>query len=364
MKKIGIVTIVDYNNYGNRLQNYALQEFLKSFGYEVVTLTKLPSSTSVKITKNKLNIKKMLKKIKKIKKLNKNLLFTDIKKIKKQKYNNFLSFTYKYIKEADFSEMTEKDKQKFSYFISGSDQIWNPHFREGNENDFLQFCSFEKRLTYAPSFGVSEIPEEYANDYKTWLNGFKNISVREQSGQKIIFNLTNKNAQVLLDPTMMLNKNEWKKIFNNSVYIPKNKYILTYFLGEIPKEAKLLIKEFKQKGYTIVNLSDISHKKYFSIDPSEFLELINFSNVFLTDSFHGVVFSIIFEKAFIVYNRVDDGPKMNTRIDTLLEKFSLEDRKHEKLIIENLFTIDYRYVRSILKEEKIKSEEFLLQQLD
>lgn len=359
MRKIGIVTIVDYNNYGNRLQNYALQEFLKTFNYSVTTLVNIPydSSGLEKINQVQKN-KKLYKKVLRLKKFS-FFSFINRKKIKKEKYENFISFSREFIDETNYLRLTPKEIDSYSYFVVGSDQIWNPYFREGNKNDFLQFAPVHKRLTYAPSFGVSQIPTEYRDYYRRWLTEFENLSVREKSGEKLIFELTQQKSQVLLDPTMMLSKTDWLKIFEPLETKTSKRYVLTYFLGDIPKAAKKRILSLKKEGLSVVNLAQIKDSKMYTVDPAEFLKMIHYSDFFLTDSYHGVVFSIIFEKLFIVYKRQDDTPSMDSRIDNLLEKFSLEYRRNENILDNDVMEIDYSNVQQIIKVEKIKSINFL-----
>ncbi|MCT4777084.1 MULTISPECIES: polysaccharide pyruvyl transferase family protein [Exiguobacterium] len=360
MKKIAIITILDYDNYGNRLQNYALQEFLKEFNSQVVTLTNIPFDS---VFSKRKKITQKLKKIS-IKKIKSKFVdrITNAKYVtyKKERMNNFNEFTLRNIIEESYSDSSVQVDQKYDYFVVGSDQIWNPNFRNGNANDFLKFASVEKRISYAPSFGISEIPSEYKNEYKTMIEGIPFLSVRENAGQKIIKELTGRESHVLLDPTLMISAEKWAEVANQSPVKPSKKYLLTYFLGEISAGRNETINNIaKEKKLEIINISDLNCLEYYSVDPSGFLSLIRSSEIFLTDSFHGVVFSIIFNKNFVVFEREDGVPSMNSRIDTILSTFNMKKRKWASMEKEDLWVSDYSESNLILEKEIQKSRKFM-----
>jgi len=369
MKKVGLVTIIDYKNYGNRLQNFAAQQVLESLGCDVVTLLNNPYKNIV----HKRSIMERLKgksffdivqainnRIKKIK--------TNSINIEKEKA--LKEFSYININESDFilsaDSIPENLGERFGYFVVGSDQVWNPTFRNGSCIDFLTFAPQNKRIAYAPSFGISEIPIEYHKDYKKWLSEFSNLSVREDAGAKIIKDLTGRNAIVLIDPTLMLSKEEWLNVSKPSLLKPDKPFILTYFLGELSKETKGFIKSLsKDDNLEIVNLGNYKDIKRYATSPSEFIDYINSSSIFLTDSFHGVVFSILMEKPFVVFDRIGNIPSMNSRIDTILGKFNLTKRKfnHAKTPSDYL-EIDYSHVPSILERERQRTIDYLKEALN
>lgn len=367
--RIGLLTITDYNNYGNRLQNYAGQQVLKSLGYNVTTLINEPKviKTNTKTIKEKLKEKKIKEIVDAfILKKNKKKRVDALKK----KINSFKIFTNNNIKQSNYILTSEYIPSEidnfFDYYIVGSDQVWNPIHRNGSALDFLTFAPKSKRIAYAPSFGIDSIPEEHKENYKKWLMDFESLSVREDTGAKIIKDLTGRDALVIADPTLMLKKEEWLELSTVSEIKPKNKFILTYFLGEVSVETKNLIKLIKKEyNYEVVNLGSYDDIKYYAIDPGEFIDYINSSSVFLTDSFHGAVFSIILEKSFIVFDRVGKGPTMNSRIETLLAKFQLEDRKWENVTVsKKYFYTDYSHIEPILETERNKAFNYLKKALE
>jgi len=141
---------------------------------------------------------------------------------------------------------------------------------------------------------------------------------------------------------------------------------LTYFLGNVSKERKRKIKSIASKNkLKIVNLADIKDKETYVADPSEFIDYVNSVSVFLTDSFHGAVFSILLEVPFIVFNREGRLPSMNSRIDTLLSKFKLESRRANNVTDNNqIFEVDYSHVPPILEVERKKAYDYLKEALN
>lgn len=368
MNKVGIVTLNGYFNYGNRLQNYALQEVIEKLGFDCETIINKTNLQKQKSSVKKSSIDVFLEKNLKEKidminyKINKN----KIKECNENRYDIFVKFSKKYINETSFSISTNyipKDlKNRYKYFMSGSDQVWNPNDSMVSEINFMTFAPKYKRLTYAPSFGVSKIPQQYKEDYKNWLDGIENISVREQEGAKIIKDLTGKDAIVVVDPTMLLTKEQWMSIAKKHDNKPNKKYLLTYFLGGISKEVNKKIKKIaKQNNLQVVNLATLKDKKYYATGPSEFIDYINDASLFMTDSFHGCVFSVLLETPFIVCDRLGHTKEQNmsSRIETFLEKFQLQSRKFDRVTDEILFEKNYIEANEILEIERKKSWHYL-----
>lgn len=376
MKRVGILTINDYTNYGNRLQNYAVQEVLKAIGIEPCTVVNTTIKKQVNNGLRKSKLSRILAilgdgfsdkvKAKMYHELNKE----QIGGAKELKVKNLKAFTEKYIKETDYSisvnSVPENVKDEFDYFVTGSDQVWNPSFRRFSEIDFLTFVPREKRIAFSPSFGISQIPNDQKEYFKEWILGMKDLSVREDAGADIIKRLTGRDSKVLLDPTMTLDKEKWLKICSESIHKPKKKYLCTYFLGQTYNVHKKDIKKIaRDNNLELVNLGSIYDLDRYSIDPSEFLDFINSSELFLTDSFHGGIFSILFNKPFIVFDRLGSLPAMNSRLDTLLSKFKFEDRKWENIKdVQNFFDIEFTHVPEILESEKRKTLDYLKEALN
>jgi hypothetical protein len=366
-RKIAIITLNGYFNYGNRLQNFALQNAIESLGFDVETIintTKLKKNTSSRIQKIKSKSMADIFRILKYK-LNNILYKEEYINSRKIRTEIFKEFSHNYICETDYNvsqnNMPADLSDRYAYFVAGSDQVWNPDYICDSSINFLTFAEYKKRITYAPSFGVSKIPQGYISNYKKWLSGIHKLSVREDDGAKIIKNLTGRQAPVLLDPTLLLTKEEWLSVSRKATNKPAGKYLATYFLGNLPYSYKKHIKYIaKKNNLQVVNLYDISEKEAYRTGPSEFIDYINSCSLFCTNSYHGSIFSILMEKPFIVYQRKNTSPSMYSRIETLLSKFKLEDRKYENIKSDNdIFSIDYSHVSEILEKERNKSYNYL-----
>ena len=250
---------------------------------------------------------------------------------------------------------------EYNQYITGSDQVWNPNFNRMSDIDFLKFSPKEKRSSFSASFGISEIPEELKEYYKNNLLEMQNLSVREDRGKEIIEELTGrKDAEVLIDPTMMLIAEEWDKVSKKPRKLTTDKYILNYFLGNLSeKRRKEIEKVATQNGCTIINLMDKNDQLYAS-GPSEFLYLVKNAFMICTDSYHGSIFSIIYNKPFVVFDREDNIVNMNSRLETLLSKFQLQERySKDGKIPEELLQCDYTESYKILELEKEKTNEYI-----
>lgn len=339
MKNIAILTIYGNGNYGNKLQHYGLQFYLEKLGYNVETII----STSE--GKLKFKLKEFLKIL--LKKRYRVFYFGFNKLIKYSKYTFYNNNSF--------------DVKKYDYFIVGSDQVWNTTFESFNDCFLLKNISSKKRISYSSSLGINYIRKEKIEDFKIELNKFKAISVREDKAKEIIEKTTGRSdIEVVIDPTMLLTAAEWETIAKKPKKLKNEKYILNYFLGEISEERnKEIQKVAKDNDCIIINLLD-KRSDFYNCGPSEFLYLEKNAFLICTDSFHSCVFSVIFDRPFVVFEREEKNiDKMNSRIDTLIKKFSLKNRKYNGNYItkENL-NHNYSEAKKILENERKKSENF------
>lgn len=337
MKKIAIITIYDMNNYGNRLQNYAVQEILKSKGFEVETLENINIVNGVNYLEIGLSSSKMRRKC-----------FNE--------FNKNIKVAKGVIYHGDIPTDLE---ERYDYFIIGSDQIWNYDFEDRFSNFvFAPFADKEKRIALSASFGTDSIPDDKISLYKD-LKGLKAISVRENAGKEIVEQITRRNdVIVLIDPTMMLEKKDWEKVMKKPDNLSSKKYILKYFLGSVSKERNVEIERVAtENGCDIIDVMD--KKSFYNIGPAELLYLFRNSFMAVTDSFHCCVFSLLFNKPFVVFERKNASINMNSRLETFLSKFNLQDRVFNGKIDKEMLKTDYQEAYEILKKEKIKYNEFL-----
>lgn len=377
-QKIAILTLNGYFNHGNRLQNYATQEVLKSLGFYVETIINDTKSTYGNNKKSNIierisNLEGMATKeiFNKINfKLWNYIHRGKIKKYTEIRTEIFKIFTSNHILETDYSisdnNIPNDLSDRYDYFITGSDQVWNPSFIYGSSIYFLPFAPKNKRIAYSPSFGISEIPSEYLEKYKVWISEMYRLSVREEAGAKIIKSLTGRDATVVVDPTLMLTKEKWLSISKEAKNKPRNKYLLTYFLGGISNEYEVKIRTIANKNkLKIINLVDLRDCETYQIGPSEFIDYVNSASVFCTDSFHGAIFSILMKTPFIVFDRKGNFPSMFSRIDALLTTFKLNSRKANNITTnEQVFEVDYSHDAPILEFERNKALDYLKEALN
>lgn len=344
MKKVGIITIYDENNYGNRLQNYAVQEILKDMNFDVETIKNI----------NLVNGENYLKRAEKV------------MPQRREKFLKFNSENMKHTQDVVFHhEIDEKFHENYDYFIIGSDQIWNYNFKDRFSNAvFADFAPMEKRISLSASFGISEVPKESYNLYNG-LIGMKAISVRENAGKNIVKDITGReDAVVLIDPTMMLSAEKWTTVMKKPEQLTSKKYILKYFLGNFSEEKQKVVEKFAyDNDCEIIDILD--EKSFYATGPSEFLYLIKNAFLVITDSFHSCVFSIIFNRPFLIFDRDQERMRnMYSRIETLLQKFELNNRKFEGVIDDSHINVDYSHVDNILFKEQQKVKEFLINALN
>ena len=343
MKKIAIITIWDLGNYGNRLQNYAVTKLAEKLGYRpnTIVLDKKQNIGIVKITKYFIG----------------HLIFLATKgkaKVESERIFRFFDFTlkrvpYRYLKN-------KHDLSDYDYVFIGSDQVWNPKYVEPNDYIYGKNVDSKKVVCIAPSFGVSYISEDVEKMIKPFLEHIELLNVRESDGAKIIKKITGRDVPVIVDPTLLLTSNEWKKVEKRPVYMPSQKYILKYFLGEESEKSKSdSIYISKKYGYEIIELLNKQNPLSYVAGPSEFIYLIHNAEMIITDSFHACVFSIIFKRPFWVYER--NGEKMNSRLETLFSLLNIEDRFEHNM--DYPFEIDYSNVDDALNNEREKVNNFL-----
>ena len=202
------------------------------------------------------------------------------------------------------------------------------------------------------------------------IKRFHKISLREAHGKKIIEELTGrKDIEVLIDPTMLLTTNEWDDVSKRPSELDKygnKKYILNYFLGDLSESRKKEIERISDENNCfIINLLD-KNDPFYCCGPSEFLYLEKNAFLICTDSFHSSVFAILYNRPFVIFDREQNGVEnMNSRIDTLINKFKLKDRKYNgKKITKDNLNHNYTEAYKILEKEREKSKKFLEKALD
>ena len=332
--KAEIITIQS-GNYGNRLQNYALQETLKKIG--------------IKTTTNRIENKTIQRKFREI-----------AKALRSKNVSDY--FSYFNIKNIKFRYSTEMhlNSRYIDYYIAGSDQIWNPNFPFNSDREFLSFAPSKKKISYAASIGVTELSKEEKSRFINNLSDFHAISVRENEAADLIYSLIGKRPEVVLDPTMLLTKEEWLKVSKQSRLQITKPFILKYFLGVRNGSIEQRIEDFaKENDFEVIDIT--SSDCPYIIGPAEFVYLFQFSAMNFVDSYHGTVFSIIFNKPFYTFSRPEEkcSGDMNSRFETIFSLFPINKRyvtdfeKFQNVVFSS--EIDYSTINRTLEIERDKS---------
>ena len=359
MKKVGLMTWYKDYNYGTALQATAIYTILKELGYDVYIIDYT----------NKIKFSDLL--------TNKNNLFSVIhKKIYnllryRINYDNYKVFE-QYVNEVFDKQITCNsylDLYQLNYntdiFICGSDQIWSP--RDFDEY-FLNFADKSKIISYAPSIGLNNLKSNDKKRLAKLIKRFEFLSIREETGKKIIKEICNKDAKVVLDPTLLFSKEQWDKFENNKCLKNLDKsYILCYFLGNSNNYLKTIKKYAKKYNLKIYNIPNFRNKKInkydlpFNVSPKDFITLIKNASCIFTDSFHGTIFSIIYNKDFYTFKRFKSNDKnnQNSRIMDLLKKLQLTERLIDNSNYISKKHINYDMVNNKLSTLKQKSLSFL-----
>ena len=270
-------------------------------------------------------------------------------------------------------KLTEKCKD-YSSVLVGSDQLWLPVNVVADYYTLNWVPDNVNKISLATSFGVSTVPDKYKESYKKFLNRIENLSVRESAGVKLVSELSNKEATLVCDPTLLLTKQEWMEIQQEERII-KDKYILCYFLGNNIEHRKFAERLKEKTGYKIVSLNHADeYVKYsdifadetpYNIGPAEWINLIRNAEYVCTDSFHGTVFSLINNTKFFTFERYSNKNSKvstNSRIYSLLEIVNLKERilsGTENVEDVLKYNIDFDKVNTKLADFRNESKAFL-----
>lgn len=378
--KIGIITTYKANNYGAELQAYATQQKLRNMGYDAELIDYLfYKNWKHKFTKGseawrKFCVRDKIKNFVLYRVANPILQIVGnaISSSMKLRSRNFLEFHEKNskISQTYFSQKELYDaKMDYDAYCVGSDQVWNPATATSIEPHFLTFAPKGKRkFSYASSFGVSHMEDEIKPKYKRGLANLDYISCREIQGVELVKELTGRDATHVLDPTLLLNGDEWRTVARYEMCPEKNKYILLYNIVELDPMYKLAQRMSKETGFPIIKLCKraLFLKKYNGVTnvptagPADFIGLIDNAYVLLTNSFHGFVFAINLNTP--VWALIDKKVSNNSRIQSIVNLLEMDDRllttetcindvnldenidfikAHEKLAIEKEKSLNY-----------------------
>ncbi len=372
MKKIGIITYFYYYNYGTMLQGYALHRALDKFGNgnfqaEIIDCRygekKLSRWGLLKIRITRLFVYfKEFNRVQKLTRYKQEML------LKRPAFDSFAK------NECHLSKKTYpstadliQNPPSYDIYFTGSDQTWSPKigFRDSL---FLTFAiSSSIRAAYAPSIGVASFTEAERSYIKERLQKYQFVSCRERYGTEILKKLSPVKVTTVIDPTLLITADEWRKISIKPKI--KEKYILCYFIGDRPYYRAFANQLSRQLALPLVFIPvsyvDFSHEEsiQWTAGPKEFLGLIDNAEVVLTDSFHGSIFSINFHKTFYSFVKHIGLKAMdNMRIVDILERMDLVERFQSEYNggIIDYQPIDYSHTNELLTAERKVSEEYLM----
>jgi hypothetical protein len=316
-KKVGIITIHSVYNYGAMLQAYALSKYIKSINYDSEVIDYRPYALCRAYD---FYWKDLL--------LDPRNALGALKQsiTKRKQFIKFKDFLKKDIPKSltRYSHFDDLKNHDYDILVTGSDQIWNPYITSEDENFLLSFDnSNAKKIAYSSSFGVSNIPNHWAEKVKVALSKFNQLGVREESGVKIIKGLLErKNVNLVLDPVFLISTENWRKLASNSL-TPKIKYLLVYSLEVNERIMSYAISLAKEKELTIVTIHPFKGDYDFadicinSAGPKEFISLIDNAEFVITNSFHGTVFSILLNKKFSCVLHTKTGTRMSNLLDRI-----------------------------------------------
>lgn len=368
--KICTMTCHHVYNYGATLQAFALQHYLESLGHEVEIIDyRLPSHRRYDLSyihpSGRLyQISKKLPFLKWPIRLYRNI--DQIKTWGRKKSFDKFDANYLHITENTYRTIEELrgNPPKADMYIAGSDQIWNTNMPNGNSPAYyLDFGDKDKRrISYAASFGISEISDDCKSFVKEEVGNLDAVSVREVSGLKILEKLGFSNVDVVCDPVFLLSKEEWQNTSSRSkrYNLEKGSYVLAYDFIDDERIEKYCLQLSIDTGKKIVSVNDLGYRKYADVNindagPLEFVSLIDGAAFVVSNSFHATAFSIILEKEFYTFNLKSQCN--SSRMTDLLTIVGLMERFQSDKVLP---TIDYFEVANKLNQYISKGKIFLV----
>lgn len=315
--RIGIATWYKNGNYGGTLQAYALMKTLQNIGYDVEFINYDNTNKFISYIRHKIF----------------NLRFFHSGKSRKAIWK----FVRKELSEApilkNLRDVSEYSTKKYDAVICGSDQIWSS-LKGVSQFYFLQFADPQKRIAYAPSIGLNKIKSEYLDVFAEYMSSIPFLSVREVQGADYIKSVTGRTAEVVLDPTLLIDKTGWNRIMSLEALkrykLAQNQYIFCYFLGDDSK-YRAYVNDISAKTGLQTVFASSGRKEYgknhIVCDPFEFVGLIASAAYVLTDSYHGTIFSVNTGTKVGIFRRFSETDELNqnSRIYSIVSLLGIEE---------------------------------------
>lgn len=375
--KVGIITWWR-NNYGSILQALALQQKLNQYNdlqYEIIC----------QFGKKSTSVDNVFDKIKSVglaetcKRVFWKVAFKGLR-LRNKKMQQFVDENLK-VSNQQYNEHDIADSNKYyDTYICGSDQIWNPDLVPTDSMYWLPFVEKGKnKIAYAPSFGASTVTEKQKEQIKANLSTFKAVSCRENSGARTINQIIGeKKCEAVLDPTMLIERDYWDTISEDKIY--DEKYIFAYMLRGTAAQRKYIEKIARERNLKIVSISFLDYEKIDPYDlkfgdyklwdanPAEFISAIRHAEYVFCDSFHCIVFSILYHRPFFVFPKVGaDGKVKKSQISRMTDLLELAEIKN-RILLDNEEAdldaeIDWNNSDKRIQKARCDSERYLEQAL-
>lgn len=374
MKKVAVVNRTNLKNYGSVLQCCALSGAVEMMGYDAEIIWESGNlsanydfrpykvfATGVKLLLNPGLFKSTFSNVK----------YVQQHIISETTVKLFDEFVEKYTKRRFYNGKQMKQKvvgQKYDKFICGSDQVWCTTSLYVDPLMYLRFAPKNKRIAYAPSLGRDYIPNYNRKQIKKYINEIPSVSVREVMGQKLIAELTGRTVPVVLDPTLLVGRSFWDE--KKASVQESGGYVLCYFLSTPTEETqKKLLKFIGQEKRIIALNSRLEHLdnelevRYPDCGPAQFISFIEHADTIFTDSYHGMLFSIMYHKEFWSVAREYEEFDQSSRQLSVLNMLGV-DRYCNTEGEWCREPIDYQAVDDVLNREKEKSLDYLRKALE
>ena len=356
-KKVGILTFHTALNYGAVLQAFALQNFLSKLNIR----NEIINYRCPFIDKNYKPF--FISDGKIINAVIRGILFGRTIQIKRKNFDEFIEHYLDVTQPYYSSEEIEKDRNKYSFFISGSDQVWSPIAAGFDPVYFLPFAMDNQKYSYAASIGTDKLSDEQLNEYKKRLKGFQFLSVRENSAQKILEGLDDKRKVfVHADPTLLLGRENWDQLCGKIPDNMPNDYLLLFNVEKPIMDVDFAKKIANERGLNVVYINERTVKKDKNIiyleglSPDVFLSLFANAKIVVTNSFHGTVFSVIFQKEF--YVEIENKKQRNVRIEDMLKELEIEGSDINECDLSKGRKIDWECVAQILERKRTDAAQY------
>jgi hypothetical protein len=350
--KIGVVTFHRAINIGAALQAFALQHFLKEHGcqseiidYRCPILEKQYYSAQWDWQ----FIKRILSAI----------IRNGVIKINTFKFEEFRKEHLPVSERAYYPSDIRDANDVYDIFVTGSDQVWSWNCVGFDKTYFLDFVTKPNaKYAYAASFGGSELPKKFNLHYQELLKDFNEITVREASGKEIVSSVADRSASIVLDPTLLLHESTWREKLIEP-YPSYKPYILVYLIAECKELLSRAKKIGEEKNLDVIYVSDRIYKpsgviSKRNVGPKEFLSLVSGAQGVVTNSYHGICFSMIFKKELVV-GLLRQNTAVNARLLHVISKYGLQKRLIDSEQFSLDTEIDFGLIEDLLRKEQEKS---------